>query len=88
LEALVSQADREAELMPVDVLVDHLPSLSVDDTSFGRLAHGQSATLAIDDLAPDALARLYYAETFIGLGVVKGPQEVAPKRLLSTVAIS
>ena len=38
--------------------------------------------------AADALARLYHAETFIGLGVVKGPQEVAPKRLLSTVARS
>ncbi|HBS18086.1 MAG: tRNA pseudouridine(55) synthase TruB [Halomonas aquamarina] len=88
LEALASQADREAELMPVDVLVDHLPSLSVDDTSFGRLAHGQSAELTVDELAPDALARLYHAETFIGLGVVKGPQEVAPKRLLSTVARS
>ena len=65
-----------------------MPSLSVDDTSFGRLAHGQSAELTVDELAPDALARLYHAETFIGLGVVKGPQEVAPKRLLSTVARS
>ncbi|WP_404472853.1 tRNA pseudouridine(55) synthase TruB [Vreelandella venusta] len=88
LEALESQANREAELMPVDVLVDHLPSLNVDETGYGCLAHGQSATLAIEALAPDALARLYYAETFIGLGVVKSAQEVAPKRLLSTVARS
>ena len=88
LEALVDQASREAELMPADVLVDHLPSLSVDEASFGRLAHGQSAHLAAGELSLDALTRLYYAETFIGLGVVKGPQEVAPKRLLSTVAIS
>ncbi|WFE70707.1 tRNA pseudouridine(55) synthase TruB [Halomonas sp. M1] len=88
LEALASQANREAELMPVDVLVDHLPSLNVDETAYGCLAHGQSAHLAIEALAPDALARLYYAETFIGLGVVKSAQEVAPKRLLSTVAIS
>ncbi|MFP3342374.1 tRNA pseudouridine(55) synthase TruB [Halomonas sp. SIMBA_159] len=88
LEALVDQASREAELMPADVLVDHLPSLSVDEASYGRLAHGQSAYLAAGELSPDALTRLYYAETFIGLGVVKGPEEVAPKRLLSTVAIS
>ncbi|MBP5980717.1 MAG: tRNA pseudouridine(55) synthase TruB [Halomonas sp.] len=88
LEALADQASREAELMPADVLVDHLPTLEVDETAYGRLAHGQSANLSIGALAPDALARLYYAETFIGLGVVKGAQEVAPKRLLSTVAIS
>ncbi|MFC7368310.1 MULTISPECIES: tRNA pseudouridine(55) synthase TruB [Vreelandella] len=88
LEALASQANREAELMPADVLVDHLPALTVDETAYGRLAHGQSASLTIGALAPDTLARLYYAETFIGLGVVKSAQEVAPKRLLSTVAIS
>ncbi|MEC4766059.1 tRNA pseudouridine(55) synthase TruB [Halomonas sp. CUBES01] len=89
LEALADQTAREAELMPVDVLVDHLPSLVVDESGYGRLAHGQSARLAIGDaLPPEALARLYYAEAFIGLGVVKGAQEVAPKRLLSTVAIS
>lgn len=89
LEALTDQAAREAELMPVDVLVDHLPSLLLDESAYGRLAHGQSANLTIgDSLPPDALARLYYAESFIGLGVVKGSQEVAPKRLLSTVAIS
>lgn len=88
LEALADQAALEAELMPVDVLVDHLPSLTVDDIGHARLAHGQPATLTTGTLAPDALARLYYAETFIGLGVVKGAQEVAPKRLLSTVAIS
>ncbi|TVP45917.1 MAG: tRNA pseudouridine(55) synthase TruB [Halomonas sp.] len=88
LESLADQAALEAELMPVDVLVDHLPSLMVDDTAHARLAHGQPAMLTTGTLAPDALARLYYAETFIGLGVVKGDQEVAPKRLLSTVAIS
>ena len=88
LEALADQAALEAELMPVDVLVDHLPSLTADDTAHSRLAHGQPATLTTGTLAPEALARLYYAETFIGLGVVKGDQEVAPKRLLSTVAIS
>ncbi|WP_249975239.1 tRNA pseudouridine(55) synthase TruB [Vreelandella olivaria] len=88
LEALAGQATREAELMPVDVLVEHLPSLAVDETAYGRLSHGQSASLSIGTLMPDALARLYYAESFIGLGVVKGAQEVAPKRLLSTVACS
>ncbi|MBZ5488799.1 tRNA pseudouridine(55) synthase TruB [Halomonas aquamarina] len=88
LEALADQPTREAKLMPVDVLVDHLPSLSVDDTAHTRLSHGQSAVLATGGLGPDDIARLYHAGSFIGLGVVKGAQEVAPKRLLSTVAIS
>ncbi|WP_447554285.1 tRNA pseudouridine(55) synthase TruB [Vreelandella sp. EE22] len=88
LEALADQPTRAAKLMPVDVLVDHLPSLSVDDTAHGRLSHGQSAVLETGVLGLDDIARLYYAESFIGLGVVKGAQEVAPKRLLSTVAIS
>ncbi|WP_235041133.1 tRNA pseudouridine(55) synthase TruB [Vreelandella profundi] len=88
LEALADQAALEAELMPVDVLVNHLPSLTVDDIAHSRLAYGQPVTLETGALAPDDVARLYYAETFIGLGVVKGAQEVAPKRLLSTVAIS
>ncbi|MGP9686823.1 tRNA pseudouridine(55) synthase TruB [Halomonas sp. AOP25-F1-15] len=88
LEALADQAALEAELMPVDVLVNHLPLLTVDDIAHSRLAYGQPVTLETGALGPDDVARLYYAETFIGLGVVKGAQEVAPKRLLSTVAIS
>ena len=92
LEALADQTAREAELMPVDVLVDHLPAVSVDEAAFGRLAHGQSFHLPAQTLDPDAVTRLYHANAFIGLGVVKqqvpGAQEVAPKRLLSSVAIS
>lgn len=88
LEALGDPSTREAQLMPADVLVEHLPVLVVDDTAHARLAHGQSATADVSALDVGALARLYHAEVFIGLGVVKGPQEVAPRRLLSTVAIS
>ncbi|WP_447530076.1 tRNA pseudouridine(55) synthase TruB [Vreelandella sp. TE19] len=88
LEALGEQSAREAELMPVDVLVDHLPALSVDEAAHTSLSYGQSAKLDVGALPPNELARLYYAESFLGLGVVKGPQEVAPKRLLSTVALS
>ncbi|MGO2392205.1 MAG: tRNA pseudouridine(55) synthase TruB, partial [Halomonas sp.] len=72
LEALADQAALEAELMPVDVLVNHLPLLTVDDIAHSRLAYGQPVTLETGALGPDDVARLYYAETFIGLGVVKG----------------
>ncbi|MGY4879255.1 tRNA pseudouridine(55) synthase TruB [Vreelandella aquamarina] len=86
LERLNDQAARESELMPVDVLVDHLPAQAVDDEAYWRLSHGQSAQLDVQAFMPDTLVRLYHTSVFIGLGVVKSDQEVAPKRLLSTVA--
>ncbi|MEQ6889549.1 tRNA pseudouridine(55) synthase TruB [Halomonas sp. CS7] len=86
LEALADQAEREAVLLPVDVLVDHLPRLDVDAEAAGRLTHGQSARVEAGGLAEGETARLYRGEAFLGLGTVTGPQEVAPKRLLSTAA--
>jgi len=86
LETLADQAEREAVLLPVDVLVDHLPRLDVDTEAAGRLTHGQSARVEAGGLAEGETARLYRGEAFLGLGTVTGPQEVAPKRLLSTAA--
>ena len=86
LEALPDQAAREAALLPVDVLVAHLPRLALDEAARQRIMQGQPVRLDVNDIAIGELARLYSAETFIGLGVVSGPQEVAPKRLLSTAA--
>jgi tRNA pseudouridine55 synthase len=86
LEALPGQAEREAVLLPVDVLVDHLPRLEVEGTAGGRLTHGQSARVETGELAGGETARLYCDGAFLGLGVVAGPQEVAPKRLLSSAA--
>lgn len=88
IEALGEQSARQAELMPVDALVEHLPALGVSDADHASLSYGQSASLDVGSLSPGQLARLYCAGSFLGLGVVKGPQEVAPKRLLSTVAHS
>ncbi len=87
LEQLDDQAAREAQLMPVDVLVEHLPSQVVDEQAYQRLSHGQSAQLETSAFTPNTLMRLYHASVFIGLGVVKGDNEVAPKRLLSSVAV-
>ena len=86
LEALPDQAAREAVLLPVDVLVAHLPRLVLNEAARQRIMHGQPVRLDVIDIAVGELARLYCAETFIGLGVVSGPQEVAPKRLLNTAA--
>ncbi|MGM0535748.1 MAG: tRNA pseudouridine(55) synthase TruB [Pseudomonadota bacterium] len=86
LEALPDQAEREAVLLPVDVLVDHLPRLEADVAAAGRLTHGQAARVETGELAGGRTARLYRDGAFLGLGTVTGPQEVAPKRLLSTAA--
>ncbi|MBB3191804.1 tRNA pseudouridine(55) synthase TruB [Halomonas cerina] len=86
LEALPDQAAREAVLLPVDVLVAHLPRLVVDDAAAHRLTHGQPAGVDAPGLGVGEMARLYRDEVFLGLGVVTGPQEVAPKRLLSSAA--
>ncbi|MCE8025980.1 MULTISPECIES: tRNA pseudouridine(55) synthase TruB [Halomonadaceae] len=86
LEALSGQDEREAALLPVDVLVAHLPKLDVDESARQRLVHGQAASVDAGGEQAGKLTRLYCGETFIGLGVVTGPQEVAPKRLLNTAA--
>ena len=86
LEALAGQDEREAALLPVDVLVAHLPRLDVDESARQRLVHGQAASVDAGGEQAGKLAILYCGETSIGLGVVTGPQEVAPKRLLNTAA--
>lgn len=83
LEALPDQAEREARLLPVDALVDHLPRLEVDEDASRRIGLGQSARIDTGELARGETARLYRDEAFMGLGTVTEPQEVAPKRLLS-----
>ena len=86
LEALPNQAAREAVLLPLDVLVDHLPRLEVDAASAQRLTHGQAARTDATGLDVGETPRLYCDGAFLGLGAVTAPQEVAPKRLLSTAA--
>src|SRR5690554_2944825 len=84
LEALPDQAARKAVLLPVDVLVAHLPRLALSETARQRVMHGQAVGVDTLDMPVGERVRLYCDEFFIGLGVVTGPQEVAPKRLLNT----
>ena len=86
LEALPDQAAREATLLPVDVLVAHLPRLELDAPAAARLTLGQAAPVDASGIATGETARLYCDGAFLGLGAVTAPQEVAPKRLLSTAA--
>lgn len=84
LEALDDQACREAQLMPVDALVKHLPMLSVNAEQAEQLLHGQVVRDVHLEWPVDKLLRLYRGETFLGLGTVKATGEIAPRRLLNT----
>jgi tRNA pseudouridine55 synthase len=82
LEAM-GEVQRDACLMPLDRLVQNLPSLELDAVQANRLAQGQR--LGLSDGYPDGKRRLYAAGRFIGLGDLAGGRLV-PSRLLSSVA--
>ncbi|MEC9483400.1 MAG: tRNA pseudouridine(55) synthase TruB [Halomonas sp.] len=84
VEAREDQASREALLLPMDVLVAHLPWLEADETTANRLLHGQRAEIDTAGLAQDSLARLYRDQAFLGLVAVTARGEVAPRRLIAT----
>ncbi|WP_043530873.1 tRNA pseudouridine(55) synthase TruB [Litchfieldella xinjiangensis] len=84
LEALPDQAAREAYLLPMDVLVEHLPAIAVEPDEVRRLLHGQPASGDTGDLAPGTVARLYRDTAFLGLVTVKAAGHIVPRRLLST----
>jgi tRNA pseudouridine55 synthase len=79
----MGEAQRDACLMPLDRLVQNLPSLELDEVQANRLAQGQR--LGLSDMYPDGKRRLYAAGHFIGLGELEGGR-LAPSRLLSSVA--
>jgi tRNA pseudouridine55 synthase len=79
----MDEAKRDTCLMPLDRLVQNLPSLELDEVQAGRLAQGQR--LGLSDMYPDGKRRLYVAGHFIGLGDLEGGRLV-PSRLLSSVA--
>jgi len=89
LEALEAMSDDErlGQLMPIDVLLGHLPSLAVEAPVADRLLQGQRASVPDAALAPGATARLYRGESFLGLVESTAPGEIAPRRLVDTSAL-
>lgn len=79
----MNDVQRDACLMPLDRLVQNLPSLELDEVQANRLAQGQR--LGLSDTHPDGKRRLYTAGRFIGLGELVGGR-LAPSRLLCSVA--
>lgn len=84
LEARGGQAEREAALLPADVLVAHLPSFDVDDMSASRLLQGQQALTDTAGLSEDSPARLYRDGVFLGLVTVIAVGVIAPRRLVAS----
>lgn len=82
LEAM-DMAARDACLLPVDCMLQELPSLELDDVQVARIAQGQR--LGLDLGLPDGKLRLYSHGEFIGLGELVG-RRLAPSRLLASVA--
>ena len=79
----MDETRRDACLMPLDRLVQNLPSLELDTVQASRLAKGQR--LGMTDSHPDGKRRLYTDGFFIGLGELNGGRLV-PSRLLSSIA--
>ncbi|MDW5378698.1 tRNA pseudouridine(55) synthase TruB [Halomonas sp. HP20-15] len=84
LDGESATAEREQALLPMDVLVAHLPRLDVDDATAQRVLHGQRAQLDTIGLANDSLVRLYRDAAFLGLVAVTAAGEIAPRRLVAT----
>lgn len=84
LDAELEEAGREQALLPMDVLVAHLPRLDVDDVTAQRVLNGQRARVDTAGLSEDGLVRLYRDAAFLGLVAVMAAGEIAPRRLVAT----
>ncbi len=82
LEAMDEQ-QLEACLLPLDCMLQDLPSLELDATELQRMAQGQR--LGKNPGLPDGKLRLYSSGRFVGVGELLGTR-LSPSRLLASVA--
>ena len=84
LEAMTLE-QRDRALMPVDVLVGHLPSIHLDQDSAYYLLQGQAVWYS--GQVEGGLLRLYDEQNrFLGLGQRDPEGRIAPKRLMKALA--
>jgi tRNA pseudouridine55 synthase len=79
----MSDAERDACILPMDILMPDMPRLQLDEVQVQRLAQGQR--LGLDTGLPDGKISLHGPQGFIGTGMLQG-RRLAPERLLSNVA--
>ena len=87
LEATPPEA-RDALLLPPDILVAHLPEVTLTDAEVDAICHGQAVHSEQKNAIIDR-CRLYAVDKrFIGLGAVRADGLLWPDRLLASAAIS
>jgi tRNA pseudouridine55 synthase len=75
---------RRGRLLPMDSLLDSLPSIELDAVAAGRFAQGQRLALA---LRPALRVRVYGSDArLLGLASVDERGVLAPQRLIAAVA--
>ena len=80
LESLTIE-QRDARLLPVDVLVQQFPQVTLDDDSIFYLCRGQAVWKS--GVVPQGLLRIYTASgRFLGLGELDVDGKIAPRRLV------
>ncbi|NDV12611.1 tRNA pseudouridine(55) synthase TruB [Crenobacter caeni] len=81
----MDEAGRDACLLPVDVLVGHLPEHALGEADFSRFMHGMAVQFD-KDRAIMPRFRVYRASTrqFLGLGEVREAGFLHPARLMAT----
>ncbi|MBR9754954.1 tRNA pseudouridine(55) synthase TruB [Cobetia sp. 4B] len=84
LEALADQQAREGVLLPVDILLDHLPRLDITAEMARMILRGQQAETTTGSLEVDSLARVYQDQQLLGLVRIAAEGIIAPRRLLSS----
>jgi tRNA pseudouridine55 synthase len=78
----MAPAERDALLLPADVLVSTLPRLDLDPQMASRLSHGQ--VVAHISTPAEGLARIYGpGGAFLGVAEVRARGEIVPRRLMS-----
>jgi len=80
----MTQAERDACVLPLESLMPAMPSLQLDAEQVQRMAQGQR--LGLDTGLPDGKVSLHGPQGFIGVGLLQGCR-LSPDRLLSSVAI-
>ena len=85
LQQLTDMSDdqREARVLPLEMLMPNMPKLQLDDVQVKRLAQGQR--LGLDTGLLDGKIALYGPQGFVGTGMLQG-RRLEPDRLLSSVA--
>ena len=58
------------QLLPVDILVEHLPKLNLSDEQFAKVKYGHSFSYVPSKEYANQTVRLYYNQLFLGLGMV------------------